>query len=120
MSIVPVLAVEETLERMSGDKELLANLFILYKTDAPKKIELIHESLKNKDFSQVARLAHSLKGASATVGAKRICQLAIELEQLAKALNEVETERKFNLMRGECISTLEEMGKFVDEFSSSC
>lgn len=85
MSNIPLLSIEETLERMSGDRELLANLFQLYIDDAPKKLQSLGEHLSKAEFYQVERIAHSLKGASATVGASRLCGLAAALEQTAKA-----------------------------------
>jgi HPt (histidine-containing phosphotransfer) domain-containing protein len=113
VSAAPVLAIEETLERMSGDKELLINLFALYQTDAPKKLESIAHSMREMDYSQVARLAHSLKGASATVGAARMCQLAIELEHTAKALDDAGVAEKLQAIREVCARTLDEMRHFT-------
>ena len=37
----PLLSLDETLERMSGDRELLSNLFQLFLSDAPKKLDRI-------------------------------------------------------------------------------
>lgn len=81
MPVAPVLAIEETLERMSGDSELLVNLFALYQTDAPKKLDTIEQLARAGDMQQLTRLAHSLAALSATVGASRMCQLAMDLEQ---------------------------------------
>ncbi|NCD24002.1 MAG: Hpt domain-containing protein [Deltaproteobacteria bacterium] len=113
VSAEPVLAIEETLERMSGDKELLVNLFALYQTDAPKKLENIAQSAAETDYVLVGRLAHSLKGASATVGAARMCQLAIALEQAAKASDSAAVAQKLEAIREACADTLEEMRRFA-------
>lgn len=84
MSTAPLLNLEETLERMSGDRELLANLFQLFGDDVPKKLGTIEASIREGDLYQTERTAHSLKGASATVGAEQLSQLAARLEQAAK------------------------------------
>ena len=61
---------------------------------------------------QVERIAHSLKGASATVGAARLCELAAELEQAAKA----GSRERMELLHGEvtliCDQTLNAMREF--------
>ncbi len=75
---------EETLERMSGDRDLLANLFQLFMDDAPKKLSKIELYAEQGEYYQIERAAHSLKGAAATVGAAQLCQLAAELELAAK------------------------------------
>jgi HPt (histidine-containing phosphotransfer) domain-containing protein len=84
MSTEPLLNLEETLERMSGDRELLASLFQLFGDDVPKKMGTIDASIQEGDMYQIERTAHSLKGASATVGAVRLCQVAARVEQAAK------------------------------------
>lgn len=84
MSTQPLLALEETLERMSGDRQLLASLFQLFLDDAPKKLGGIDAWIAHGDLYQVERTAHSLKGSSATVGAVHLSRIAGQLEQAAK------------------------------------
>jgi len=112
LSNTPLLSIEETLERMSGDRDLLTSLFQLYMDDAPRKLHSLDEYASQGDFYQVERTAHSLKGASATVGAARLCQLAAELEQAAKA----GSQASMDLLRSElglaCDQTLESMREF--------
>jgi len=112
VSDIPLLSIEETLERMSGDRELLANLFQLYVDDAPKKLRSIEEFASQGEFYQIERTAHSLKGASATVGAARLCGLAAELERVAKA----RSQEQIDVLRTElglvCEETLESMRRF--------
>ncbi len=99
---------------MSGDRELLASLFQLYIDDAPKKLRSIEEFASQGEFYQIERIAHSLKGASATVGAARLCGLAAELEQAAKA----GSQEQINVLRTELTrvseQTLESMRRFAD------
>ncbi len=113
LSNIPLLSIEETLERMSGDRELLANLFQLYIDDAPKKLRSLEEHVGQADFYQVERIAHSLKGASATVGATRLCQLAADLEQSAKA----RSEERMKSLHGEVVLTCDQTLHAMREFS---
>ena len=112
MSNIPLLALEETLERMAGDTELLTNLFALFQTDAPKKLASIRQFETEGDLYQVGRVAHSLKGASATVGAARLCQAAIELEQAAKAADTADLATKHEELEKICRQTLDAMHAF--------
>ena len=112
---IPLLSIEETLERMAGDRDLLANLFQLYIDDAPKKLRSLDQYASLGEFYQVERTAHSLKGASATVGASRLCGLAAELEQAAKAgSRETMDAVRLELARA-CDETLESMRRFCAE-----
>ena len=110
MSTAPLLSMDETLERMSGDRELLGNLFQLFLDDAPKKLSNIEVYAEQGDLYQIERSAHSLKGASATVGATLLCQLAADLERAAKAGAPL-TELRQELARV-CEQTLAAMREF--------
>ena len=114
MSTLPVLSVEESLERMAGDKELLSKLVHLFMADAPKKIEQIGSSLQQDDCYQVERTAHSLKGASATVGASRLCQTAAQVELAAKNKDLQALTPLVRNLALTCDQTLEAMGAYCD------
>ena len=112
MSDIPLLSIEETLERMSGDRELLVNLFQLYIDDAPKKLRGIEEFASRNELYQIERTAHSRKGASATVGASRLCGLAADLEQAAKAGSREGIDALRTELTLACEQTLESMRRF--------
>ena len=112
MTNEPLLSMEETLERMSGDRDLLVSLFQLFVSDVPKKMEKIEACTGQKDLYGVERTAHSLKGAAATVGASRLCLLAAELEKTAKAGSWEDIERLRQDLAGVCGQTLEAMNDF--------
>ena len=103
---------EETLERMSGDRELLASLFQLFVSDAPKKLEKMDACAAERDLYGVERTAHSLKGASATVGASRLCEIAAETERAAKAGSWDDVDRLRRDLDRVCVQTLEAMRDF--------
>lgn len=112
MTTEPLLSMDETLERMSGDRELLANLFQLFVSDVPKKLEKIEDCAVRRDLYGVERTAHSLKGASATVGATRLCLLAAETERAAKDGSWEDVERLRRDLARICDQTLAAMGDF--------
>lgn len=110
----PLLSIEETLERMAGDRELLSNLFQLFIDDAPNKLANIARHIAGGETFQVERNAHSLKGAAATVGAPLLCARAAELEQAAKARSAERMEELRLEVHRVCTQTLAEMERFVN------
>jgi HPt (histidine-containing phosphotransfer) domain-containing protein len=86
------LELEETLRRLGGDRGLLRDLYAAYSEDMPKKIGALQQALTDEDLLLVHKIAHSLKGASAAVGARGCLELAQRIEEAALAA-EVETLR---------------------------
>ena len=112
MTNAPLLSMEETLERMSGDRDLLVSLFQLFVSDVPKKMEKILACTGQKDLYGVERTAHSLKGASATVGASQLCEIAAETERAAKSGSWDDVDRLRQDLDRVCGQTLEAMRDF--------
>ena len=59
----------------------LINIFIQDTKDQIKKLE---DFVKNKKHSEVKAVSHSMKGASANIGAKYLCTLTSEIEDYCK------------------------------------
>jgi signal transduction histidine kinase/CheY-like chemotaxis protein len=79
----PLLDQAGALERLGGDVALLTELVSLFLQDAPKLIAEIHSALAQQDADALRRAAHSLKGASAYIGATTASEIAYRLERLA-------------------------------------
>ncbi len=73
------------LEKARGNTEFLARLFAAFVTDQPKTLAAITAALAARDMERLGFLAHSLKGASATMGARKLRAACLALEQSAKA-----------------------------------
>ena len=78
------LEVFDTLRRLGGDSELLAELYVAFTEDAPVKFEAIGKALDEGDLSLILKGAHSLKGSAAAVGALRCRDLSIAVEHAAR------------------------------------
>lgn len=76
-----------TLERLKGDKDFLHALYGVFIGDLPKKLTAIEEAASQGDLNTLQKSAHSLKGASATVGAEALRELAFSLETAAREEN---------------------------------
>jgi len=83
---------EEVLERLGSDEPLLAEILKACLSDLPKKLKALQEIKSLDDLPQIARLAHTIKGAAANVGAMRAQAKARELEKAAKTNDPAKVE----------------------------
>lgn len=74
----------EVLERVQNDRELLAELIDIFLEDCPNKMNTIKECVKKKDFAQLRDTAHSIKGASGNISAKKLHAIFLQIEQAGK------------------------------------
>lgn len=79
----------ESMRDMFGDD--FAMLAELYLTDSPKRIAALREAAVAGDASQAARVAHSLAGSCASIGAPGLAALcqAVELDCRNGALDKL-------------------------------
>jgi PAS domain S-box-containing protein len=72
---------EEVLNRIGGDEDFLHELLGLVLTEIPDQMAQFLEACRAGKAEVAERLAHSIKGASANVGARRLSQAARALEE---------------------------------------
>ena len=70
---------------LGGDTESVAEVVLEFRGDVPKQVAALREALAAGDASVVRRHAHTLKGASANVGAEALRAAAYEIEKAAAA-----------------------------------
>ncbi|MCH8473661.1 MAG: response regulator [Opitutales bacterium] len=80
----PVLDPEQSLEKMLGNpekaKELTGNIL----AQSEEKLSLLLDAIKQKKVSEAGKIAHSISGLCANLGAVALCQLLYQLEHDAK------------------------------------
>lgn len=76
----------EALRELGGveDPGLLVELIDLYLSDAPQRMAEIESSLASGDWALLERAAHTLKSASANIGALGLSELCRQLECQAR------------------------------------
>jgi two-component system, sensor histidine kinase and response regulator len=84
---LPIFDVQDAMERVEGDRELLAELVALFLEDYLSQLDKLHQAIRENHSQQVERLAHSLKSALANLSAKRAANTACQLETLGRAGN---------------------------------
>ena len=80
----PVFDEAGALDRVSGDKELLIELFDIAFTDTVQRLQDIDVALKQGDAKKLAETAHAVKSAFGNIGAMQCHATAAELEKLGK------------------------------------
>ncbi len=73
------------LERLRGDEDLAKTVVLAFLGDIPQQIEALKGSLEAGDQPATVRQAHSIKGASASVGGESLRELAFVMEKAGKA-----------------------------------
>jgi CheY-like chemotaxis protein/HPt (histidine-containing phosphotransfer) domain-containing protein len=69
------------------DPDLLANVLKLYLGDSPKAVAKVAQGVADGDAAVVERAAHTLKSASANIGATALSQLCAQLQAAGRSGN---------------------------------
>lgn len=72
------------LERLEGDEELLQEIIDIFLEDAPRLFLALKQARLDHDQKTSERQAHSLKGASANVGAVALQAISMQAEAAAR------------------------------------
>jgi PAS domain S-box-containing protein len=101
-STVPV-DIEIMKNKLDGDEEIIAEVITILKEDIPKSNSRFQVALDRADLTEIARIAHGIKGVVGSLGAAKAYQAATELE--------------FAAIEGRLDETLELYKKLVEEIT---
>jgi HPt (histidine-containing phosphotransfer) domain-containing protein len=93
---------QELLDRCLGNLEFAERVLAKFQSRFDGDLVEIEQALDAQDTEAVARVAHRLKGASATAAAGGICHQAAEIEDLARKRNVAEIPGCLRQLRNEC------------------
>ncbi len=68
-----------------GTPDIVGTLIDLFLDETPAKLGIVRESVEQGDAPKLTKITHSLKGSSASIGARRMAQVCAELEVLGKS-----------------------------------
>ena len=83
--------------------------------DTPRHLAALRQSLAGGDAEALRRIAHSLKSASANIGAARLAALCRELEQLGRAGKVDGAAPIFADMESEFLSVRESLNALLEK-----
>jgi len=75
---------EFAIDQAADDQELLQELIDIFKTSFAGDLQVIREGISANDFAQVSGAAHSIKGASSSLGFEGVSEIAKLLEDHCK------------------------------------
>jgi len=79
--------VAQLLDRIDGDRILLAELVEIIRAECPGTLRAAQEAIHTQDANSLWRTSHTLKGALANLSAIEAAALAGELESIGRSLN---------------------------------
>ena len=82
---VAVFDVAQALNAVDHDRELLLEIAELFIEDADEMVDAVSAAIRAESTEDVARAAHTLKGASATIGGPEVAELSRILEESARS-----------------------------------
>jgi len=106
---------EQLLERCMGNADLMRQILGTFQEQLSAMTEEIANAVKADDPVKLARVAHTLKGASATLSAVEMKKIAEKLENIAATGNLGEAENTLQSLRTGVVHCNE----FITHFKSS-
>jgi len=76
---------DELLDRVGGDRGLIAELLDLMRYDYPKQLETMRRAIANDDGEALQQVAHAMKGALGNLAATTGSEIAGELESIGRS-----------------------------------
>jgi HPt (histidine-containing phosphotransfer) domain-containing protein len=67
--------------QQEGEPDFVGELIELFLNDAPPRLAALREAVEAGDARSVERIAHTLNGSSASMGAKRMASLCAQLQE---------------------------------------
>jgi PAS domain S-box-containing protein len=93
---------DQALYQADGHEDLMTEIVKIFNQNLPNTLSELKHSTQNGDLDELRKQAHSLKGSSGIVGAKKINKISLKLEESAKNKN------------------IEEARKLVEELEENC
>ncbi|HEX2919329.1 MAG TPA: response regulator, partial [Edaphobacter sp.] len=84
--------VNQLLEVLDDDRALLGELLEIFRADYPNHLSTARHAIESKNFLELERAGHTLKGALGNLSAKNAWALAHELEVNAKDIDPVQAQ----------------------------
>jgi len=111
-------SVEQALERVGGDRDLLAEVIALFEAECPKHLDEIRASLDRSDAKTLERAAHTLKGAASNFFAESVTNAARELEMLGRVGDLSRARAAFQRVEKETKGLLQDLGAYCRKVAS--
>lgn len=113
--IAPFIDFQELLDRVDNDRQLLYELFSIFKDDFPGSLAKLRDAVTRGDLAEIARLSHTLKGTLGNLAADPAMNSAARLEQTARAGQAAQLTAALADFERNANSTLTELETYMAE-----
>jgi HPt (histidine-containing phosphotransfer) domain-containing protein len=110
-----VLNIEDLRRRVDDDRELLAELFFIFKTIFPTHLQRLSEAVACNAARQIETESHTLKGMLLNLSASRAAAAASELEQMGRNHQFENLNLAFDGFQAEVEALLTQMNEYGAE-----
>jgi HPt (histidine-containing phosphotransfer) domain-containing protein len=105
----------ELLSRVDNDRELLLDLFAIFKDDFPRHLQALQDAVSRDDMKQIATVSHTLKGMLLNLAVTRAAKGAAQLEELAHSGENISVRNALAAFEMEVQGLLPEMEAYTAE-----
>jgi Amt family ammonium transporter len=106
-------------QRCRGKVGLMKSILERFASGLPAQVAEIAARIEARDLAEVGRLAHGLKGASASVGCKDLAAAAQRLESAGKGSDEQAARDGLNDLRTQSSRVIDGLSAIMDELSAA-
>lgn len=107
-----ILNITDLMQRVDDDRELLAELFFIFKTVFPAHLERLSDAIARNDSRQVETESHALKGMLLNLSAPRAAAAAGALEQMGRDQLSDGLEEAFAALQSEVDALLSQINRY--------
>jgi HPt (histidine-containing phosphotransfer) domain-containing protein len=96
-----VINVSDVLNRYENDIDLIRELMEMFLADAPERIRTLFGAMARDDWEELGRVAHTIAGASAQIGAERFNIVSRKLESAVRKQSSEDLDQLIGHLQGE-------------------
>jgi len=114
-----LLNLEELINRIDGDNDLLNELIIMFRKNASEYLNMIFVAMDNKDFDEITRVTHTLKGMVANMSAISVAKCAYRVEMAAWESRKTEIMDEIAILKIQIRKTVELIENYVKQAAAT-
>lgn len=108
-----ILNITDLMQRVDDDRELLAELFFIFKTVFPAHLERLSDAIARNESRQVETESHALKGMLLNLSAPRAAAAAGALERMGRDRQSDGMEQAFAELRAEIEALVSQINEYA-------
>ena len=93
-----VWQISTVLKRLMGKEKLLIKLIRSFGTEMPERFNLIETYCRDREFLEIEKIAHAIKGVAANLSGLELQQTASKLESISRLKEEKEIDASFKAL----------------------